>query len=381
MWLFCGPTNFNGSTSELLVNISIPSSSEPVSEFFDRLNSLASLQFFGWQEGCVLDGLYDLSKVRPDREIRYTIDLHFAQFFDKQGNLIAEDDFSQPVDGRVYGIEATLPYAVLAQQQPEHPILDMVVDYWRSMQLPDGAIQEASGAYAENIPATSPETTEGTVTTAEGAYTVAYPMAVLSRLPGRSDLAPIAIHQLRIRKARLWKGKDFYLRVREDGTRSFGNWSRGVAWYLLGYARTMIWLDDSQVPDDILDEFKRAAGWVIERQLGNGLWAGFIDSPDVLPDTAGSAGIAAGLALGYTRGYLSSAARDSANMTLNALIPYLTPDGFLRGVSQVNKAGEGLQRSQYRVISQMAMGLMGQLVAALASTSTQPAAGWLDKWS
>jgi len=50
---------------------------------------------------------------------------------------------------------------------------------------------------------------------------------------------------------------------------------------------------------------------------------------------------------------------------LVGLKTHLTPDGFLGGVSQSNKGGEALQRGSYRVIFQMAMGLMAQLVAAL----------------
>jgi hypothetical protein len=42
------------------------------------------------------------------------------------------------------------------------------------------------------------------------------------------------------------------------------------------------------------------------------------------------------------------------------------PDGFLGGVAQANKGGERLQRGDYRVIYQMGMGLMAQLIAALA---------------
>ncbi|WP_437206165.1 hypothetical protein [Planctomicrobium sp. SH664] len=47
----------------------------------------------------------------------------------------------------------------------------------------------------------------------------------------------------------------------------------------------------------------------------------------------------------------------------------LTPDGFLQGASQSNKGGEDLQRSEYRVIYQMGMGLMAQLLAATAAQS------------
>ncbi|PJF32936.1 MAG: glucuronyl hydrolase, partial [Candidatus Thermofonsia Clade 1 bacterium] len=77
-----------------------------------RLNSLASLQFFGWQEGCVLNGLLDMAEARllePDLALR-TIATHLAHFFDAEGNLDYEDDFSRPRQD-IYGIEGTLPFA------------------------------------------------------------------------------------------------------------------------------------------------------------------------------------------------------------------------------------------------------------------------------
>ncbi|WP_165452360.1 hypothetical protein [Paenibacillus thalictri] len=40
-------------------------------------------------------------------------------------------------------------------------------------------------------------------------------------------------------------------------------------------------------------------------------------------------------------------------------------DGLLGGVSQTNQSGEEIQRSGYRVLFQMGMGLMAQLGAAL----------------
>lgn len=45
-----------------------------------------------------------------------------------------------------------------------------------------------------------------------------------------------------------------------------------------------------------------------------------------------------------------------------ALLENLTPDGMLGGVSQSNKGGEALQRSGYRVISQMSMGLLANII-------------------
>ena len=54
----------------------------------------------------------------------------------------------------------------------------------------------------------------------------------------------------------------------------------------------------------------------------------------------------------------------AAQKTFQGLKNHLTPDGFLTGVAQSNRGGQSLQQSDYRVISQMGMGLMAQLAAA-----------------
>ena len=45
---------------------------------------------------------------------------------------------------------------------------------------------------------------------------------------------------------------------------------------------------------------------------------------------------------------------------------FLTADGFLTHVSQINRAGEVLQANGYRVISQFVTGLMAQLDCKLS---------------
>ncbi|MGH9839132.1 MAG: glycoside hydrolase family 88 protein [Blastocatellia bacterium] len=95
-------------------------------------------------------------------------------------------------------------------------------------------------------------------------------------------------------------------------------------------------------------------------QRSDGLWSVFVDEPKLAPNTAGSAGVAAALAIGAQQGWLGQDARTAAERCLAGLKPHLTLDGFLSGVAQANKGGESLQRGDYRVIYQMAMGLMAQ---------------------
>jgi hypothetical protein len=322
-------------------------------ELYTQLTSLASLQFFGWQEGCVLDGmlaLRDAGIVEADL-VDNAVIAHLLHFFDDDNQLDYEDDWSRPKVGEVYGIECTLPFAVLYKLDRNHTALESAVSFWFGAGADDG------GTHALQ---------DGDMLSAEGNYTLAYPMAVLGVTWPR--LYKLAFQQLRVRRDKLWLADDFYLRVYDDGSRTFKGWCRGVAWYLLGLARTLIELPDFVAWADIDDwkhELARAAAWAVRRQLPSGLWAVFVDEPDTPPDTSGSAGIAAALALGARHGLLGAEHRAAAEKTLNALWGYLAPDGFLRGVAQVNKAGEALQRSDYRVISQMGMGLMAQLIAAL----------------
>ncbi len=144
--------------------------------------------------------------------------------------------------------------------------------------------------------------------------------------------------------------------------------ARGVAWYLLGLARTLPLLDDHDGADDLIAECRRAGAWALRHQRPDGLWSCYLDEPRTGADTSGSAGIAAALALGVPGQLLPSpgAGRAAADRALAALTRHLTPDGFLGGVAQLNKGGEALQRGGYRVLSPMAMGLMAQLIAALS---------------
>lgn len=171
-----------------------------------------------------------------------------------------------------------------------------------------------------------------------------------------------------MRQARLFDGKMFW-RTSEpkEGVIGKGNraWARGIAWQMLGYARTLRELKHRTDLAEHITAFQQLAAWVLPFQRPDGLWSVFVDKPALTPDTSGSAGIAAALAIGAQQGWLEAAARTAAAKTLAGLTLHLTPDGFLGGVSQANKGGEELQRGNYRVIYQMGMGLLAQLIAAL----------------
>jgi rhamnogalacturonyl hydrolase YesR len=199
----------------------------------------------------------------------------------------------------------------------------------------------------------------------EGSYTVGYAMAEIARARKSEELMQLAFTQVRVRQAELFDGKEFW-RTRDDEVRRTNrNWARGVAWQMLGLARTLTVAKDRRDIADLIAALQQLATWIGPMQRADGLWSVFTDEPALTPDTAGSAGIAAALAIGAKHGWLDAKAKTAATKTLVRLQKHLTPDGLLGGVSQSNKGGEALQRGNYRSIYQMGMGVMAQLIAAL----------------
>ncbi len=74
----------------------------------------------------------------------------------------------------LYGIEAALPFAVVASVWPSHPRLDTAVEFLRQRRDSENAIVDRE------------------VTTTEGAYIAAYPLAVIARVKSRRPRRPRA---------------------------------------------------------------------------------------------------------------------------------------------------------------------------------------------
>lgn len=323
----------------LCPHLLVPGTQSALTEFHARLASLASVQQFGWMEGCVLDGLLDLGELKSARA-------HLALFF-KNGKLIYENHLSVPSDGVLYGIEGGLPFAALARLEPENPLLELAVAFWRSRLRPSGLIQD------------------GIHLSTEGTYTIGYALAEIAQARRSEELMLLALQQVRLRQSILFDGQELWRTKNDDGVRTNRNWARGIAWQLLGTARTLTAAKQRKDTEDIIQGLRQLSDWAISYQRADGLWSVFVDEQKLTPDTGGSAGIAAALALGVKHGWLDREARRAAEKAHAGIEVHLTTDGFLSGVSQSNKGGEGLQRSHYRSIYQMGMGLFGQLIAAL----------------
>lgn len=335
----------------LLPHLLVPGKASAMEEFFARLNSLACVQQFGWMEGCVLDGLLDLGELPAHAPLKAMARKHLALFFSDE-RLIYENHLSVPADGRIYGIEGSLPFAALARVEPRHALHELALAFWESRQRPNGSIQDGGSM------------------TSEGAYTVGYALAEVARARQSDELMRRALTQVRVRQARLFDGREFWRTYSDNGRRGNRNWARGIAWQILGLTRTLAVAKNRDDIADLIIHLQRFAQWAIAQQRPDGLWSVFADEPTLTPDTAGSAGIAAALAIGVKHGWLDDPANTAARKSLAGLQSYLTPDGFLGGVSQSNKGGEALQRSDNRSLYQMGMGLMAQLIAALSSSQS-----------
>lgn len=326
------------------------------SDFLGLFCSPASIQPCDWMGGCVLDGLWDWARRGRD-DARLELERRLRGYFDPQSGL-RENNKGMPADGEPPGPESTGPWAVLAlataKDACEHPALA----------LADKGFDAHYSAELDSV---------GKRAVAETSYNIAYPMMALAVCHGREALHARALRQLRANMEYLTAEDDLWLRyLPNDGSRTFQNWSRGVAWYFLGLVRTLALLPAGERPPDLLDEAGRVAGWVAHHQLDNGIWPCFLKEPDVLPDTSGSAGIAAAIAIAANEGMIDPRHRETAQRARQGLSGYLAPGGWLRGVSQSNKREShemDIQRMPYRVIAPWGMGLFAQLLAALHESS------------
>jgi rhamnogalacturonyl hydrolase YesR len=198
---------------------------------------------------------------------------------------------------------------------------------------------------------------------AETSYTCAYAMAALEGVRPGMGWGDQAVSHLLRQQAALVTKEGIWLRRSEDGSRhEFLNWSRGIAWYLLGLARSIPLLPPHSA---LIAEFTRASRWILGLQREDGLWGVFVHERDSLPDTSGSAGIAAALAIGVRQGWLPSEFQLPTRKCAKTLDLFLTDDGFLTGVAQSNKGGEDLQRGPLRVMAQFGLGPYGILLRYL----------------
>ncbi len=331
-------------------------------QLFASLFSMNSLSPFGWLGGCVYDALLE-STNRGSLEAKRTLEKQLSFFLDDSKGVNFEDPHTRPVVGRFHSIEDLLPLAAIVSLYPKHPSVQLAVDYCLS-------ISDEMDLMANSSHVTS-----------EGCYTLAYPLAKIAISRNDKELARLAVKQLDLR-IDLLSTEDVVSQssyLRDDLTRhtGFDNWGRGITWYLLGIVKTIYLLENSELSGFIAtekakNEFLRAINWVCKYQDDSGSWNSYINRPETLPDSTTTCGIALAMAWGIQAKWLSEEPYlPKALMARSWLRNQLTADGFLQGISQINRGGEQLQANGYRVISQFGMGLLAQLECIIASETKE----------
>ncbi|TCC88764.1 hypothetical protein EZ428_19225 [Pedobacter frigiditerrae] len=343
-WFFTHANLKSDIPKEFLPHLLLADGNLNLHEWKNRLLSLASISTFGWMEGCVLDGISSLSKKHINAQ--EILNLHLDKYF-ANDTLVYENLNNKRSFEKITTVESILPFAILAATNAQHAMLQQAIDFCKTHTNAEGVIADETGNNRR--------------LKTEECYTISYPLAILAQKFKQPELADLAIANLKARVSLLAKPNFIYQNAKEKGKPEYGNWARGVGWYLLGMAKSLAVLPNNEEAQPLRAELQRAAEFVIIHQQKNGLWSNFLHQAETGIDTSGSASIAAALAYGASKNLLPNLCKQAAYKSWKGLRAYLTPDGFLKGTAQVNKGGELLQRNGFRVISPYTLGFLGVL--------------------
>ena len=154
--------------------------------YLARMDSPACVQSFGWQGGCVLDGLVDLSALPSHTHLRDAARRQLARYVINE-KPVCENHVRNISDGHIYGIEGTLAFAALALVEPQQPLPELPLKFRAAHRGEEDVIPDS-----QHI-------------SSEGCYTVGYPMALFGRIRQDAALQQLALTQLRVRQSRLFE--------------------------------------------------------------------------------------------------------------------------------------------------------------------------------
>jgi unsaturated rhamnogalacturonyl hydrolase len=214
-WFYASDENIpEGFQPHLLVGNS-PGSIE---DFFNNLYSMNSFSPFGWMGGTVQDALFTLHK-QGHAKASFTLRQHLEHYLDDEVGIRFESPNTIPLDGSFNSIEDFLPFAAIVTLYPTHPSIDKALAFMLEGRDENGVIG-------------------GNHITTEGCYTLAYPLMAIGLNRNMDSFIQIALDQLEVRKSLLTDEEAIYQRSSRGGQKSYRNWGRGVAWYLLGLVKT-----------------------------------------------------------------------------------------------------------------------------------------------
>jgi len=111
-------------------------------------------------------------------------------------------------------------------------------------------------------------------------------------------------------------------------------WARANAWIVLATPEIVTELQELvPIPDELYDRYRALAAALREHQAEDGLWHTVLDRTDYMKETSASAGIACGFLYGIQAGMLDSSYLASATQALQVVLPLITEEGEVLGVS------------------------------------------------
>jgi len=187
-WIFTNKNNHKTSPNTYLPHLLINDLVDK-NAWENRILSLGSVQTFGWQQGIVWDGLFEMSKnsAKAKQVLAQQVDLYFGN-----DTLIYAKYNNEKETNKINGVESILPFAILAQTNPKHPMLKKAIEFCEAHANKEGVIADGRG--------------NNRLLKTEECYTISYPLAVMVKTFNCPDLALLAINTLKSRIRLLEKG-------------------------------------------------------------------------------------------------------------------------------------------------------------------------------
>src|SRR5690606_24319482 len=133
--------------------------------------------------------------------------------------MVLETPRSVPSDNQWYSAQATIMMPTLFRRRPAHAIVDHAYAFMKSRVPPKRDLSN----WADT----------------EACYTHAYPLSLIAAARRDREGVAVALQHLNMRKHQLVHEGRLYQRHSPSAGRADGNWSRGIAWYMLGHARLL----------------------------------------------------------------------------------------------------------------------------------------------